>query len=86
MSQRSPVRPRLLFALLALSLPAAVVPTADAAEPTTTLFSFDDEYVDTFTCPGISLTRTRRATGSAHQSSWPARTSNTRVPDGPVTP
>ena len=39
----------------ALVVTGAGIPTANAAGPETTRFSFEDNYVDTYTCPGMSL-------------------------------
>jgi hypothetical protein len=45
----------LAAAAAALVVTEAGIPTANAAGPETTRFSFEDNYVDTYTCPGMSL-------------------------------
>ena len=54
LQRRLPIRLALVLAGAVL-VTEAVIPTADAAGPGTTRFSFEDSYVDTYTCPGMNL-------------------------------
>lgn len=54
LQRRLPIRLVLVLAGAVL-VTEVVIPTADAAGPGTTRFSFEDSYVDTYTCPGMNL-------------------------------